>query len=157
MTDLKDVLSIIRSEFSKLKIPTPQNDVYKDECIYSFDSPFSDDGLFVNLINFHGVGKDFLQYEIDSTKSKLFLHQKWFQIQKNVDSVVDPPTKLAIGVTGGFIGGSQYDLIKDHSLLVVTPTGNTSFALPNPELPEFVGNICQAIIDHNGMKSKMEV
>ncbi len=51
---LSELLPIIRSQFSKLKICGPQDKVYKDECVYSFDSPFSDGGLFVNMATFQG-------------------------------------------------------------------------------------------------------
>eukprot|EP01041_Mallomonas_annulata_P000535 gene535-1023_t len=158
MSDLNNLLPIIRSEFGKLKIPTQHDKVYKDECIFSFDSPFSDSGLYVNICTFQGFGADFLDMDISRTQSKLYLHQKWSQIPKpaeDTDNVA--PTKLAIGTEGGFQGESKFDIIKENSLVVVTSTGLQQVSLPNTDLPEFVSNICQAIIDHNGMKSKMQV
>lgn len=96
---------------------------------------------------------------MDSVRSgsKLYLHQKWTQIQKEKPAGESEPTKLAIGIEGGFIGESQFDIIKEHSLLVITHDGNTFFPLPDTNLPEFINNICQAIIDNDGMKSKMQV
>lgn len=93
---------------------------------------------------------------------KLYLHEKWTQVPK--DRVVstteesgDAPTKLAIGLEGGFVvGEAQYDLVKVNALVVVTSTGLRSIQLPDAELPEFVVNVAQSVIDHDGMRSKMQ-
>ena len=37
-----EVLTILRSTFSRLKVPTVHDKVYNDECIYTFDIPFLD-------------------------------------------------------------------------------------------------------------------
>eukprot|EP01036_Dinobryon_divergens_P039629 gene39629-52265_t len=68
MSDLNNLLPIIRSEFGKLKIPTQHDKVYKDECVFSFDSPFSDSGLYVNICTFQGFGADFLDMDISRTQ-----------------------------------------------------------------------------------------
>lgn len=72
------------------------------------------------------------------------------------DSTSDP-TKLSIGTAGGFICESKFDVVKENALVVVTSTGNVSISLPNNNIPEYVSNICQAIIDNDGMRSKMQV
>lgn len=153
-------LPTIRAEMRKLKIPHTSDKVYKDECVFSFDSPFSDDGLYVNLSTFKGYGKDYVEKDRTSTGNKLYLHLKWAQVEKKpVDvSVVDAePSKLAIGVAGGFMTEESYDIIKDHFLVVFDGNNAISIALPNQELPEFVSNVLQAIIDHDGMKSNLQV
>ena len=67
------------------------------------------------------------------------------------------PSKLAIGTDGGFAGESKFDIVKVNQLVVVTENGPIFIPLPDTELPEYVSNIAQAIIDHGGMKSKMQV
>ena len=76
---LSSVIGVIRSQISKLKIPSAHEKVYNDECVLSFDSPFSDNGLFVNMSTYMGYGAD--HYLADSAKSKclLYLHEKWTQ------------------------------------------------------------------------------
>ena len=44
-----------------------------------------------------------------------------------------------------------------NQLVVITPSGPQFFNFPNSDLPEYVSNILQAIIDHGGMKSKMQI
>ena len=153
------ILNIIRSEFSKLKIPHSSEKVYKDECVFSFDSPFSDTGLYVNLVTLQGVGQKYLNLDEFRTGSKLYLHLKWTQVPVENESKMDSkvPSKMAIGVDGGFITEEQYTIVKETSLLVISTSGNTFITLPNNQLPEFVSNICQAIIENEGMKSKLQL
>lgn len=80
MTGISDVLSIIRSQISKLKIPGGQTKVYNDECMLSFDSPFSDTGLFVNMISYLGYGAEHYLDDSAKTNCLLYLHEKWTQI-----------------------------------------------------------------------------
>ena len=80
MSDVSAVLSVIRGQISKLKIPSAHEKVYNDECMVSFDSPFSDAGLYVNMSTYLGYGAD--HYLADSARSKcqLYVHEKWTQI-----------------------------------------------------------------------------
>ena len=51
----------VRPGMLGLRLPGAGDAVFNDECMVSFDSPFSPGGLFVNLRTFQGFGKDFLQ------------------------------------------------------------------------------------------------
>ena len=158
MSNVGSLLPIIRGEMSKLRIPHGSDKVYKDECMFSFDSPFSDNGLYVNMITFHGYGKDYLMHDIKSSGCKIYLHELWQQVEKKEEKEQEAkPTKLAIGVSGGFMAESSYDVVKEHFLVVVNGDALESIRLPCPELPEFVSNVAQAIIDHDGMKLNMQV
>ena len=158
VNDISDALHIVRGEFSKLRLPKDTDNIYKDECIYSFDTPFSDDGLFVNLSTFNGVGVDYLNFDFSRCNCKLYLNLKWTQTPKDTKDIDNSvPNKLAIGLQGGFVTECCFDIVKQNSLVVMTPSGCQMYPFPDPKIPEFVSNICQAIIDHDGMKSKMQV
>ena len=158
-----EVLSVIRGEFSKVRVPSLHDKVYKDECCVSFDSPFSDTGLYVNISSLQGYGADYWRADAQKTGNKLYLHEVWTQTLKpkviadNGDEAA--PTKLAIGTSDGFnVMESQYDLTKEHALVVLMPSGEaTSVPLPNSTIPEFISNVLNGIIAHDGMKSKMQV
>lgn len=162
MSDFQKALTVLRSQFSKLKNPGVHDKVYKDECMFSFDSPFSDNGLYVNIVSWYGFGEDYLKYDI-SKGGKIYLHEKWNQVLiessiDNNDETNETATKLAIGLPGGFNNGPKYDCIKEHSLVVILDDGTISkFPFPCNDIPEFVSNIIQSIIDHTGMKSMMQV
>jgi ubiquitin carboxyl-terminal hydrolase 5/13 len=79
--------------------------VRKTECVLSFDTPESDAGLFVSLSNFQGYGADYLALAQQRSGDELYLNIKWKKIPKPADpekKADEAPTKLAIGVEGGF-------------------------------------------------------
>jgi hypothetical protein len=80
MSDVSKVLSVIRGEISKVKIPGTYDKVYNDECMVSFDSPFSDGGLFVNMSTFLGYGVDHFLADSSKSNCRLYVHEKWTQI-----------------------------------------------------------------------------
>ena len=82
MSVVSTVIGVIRGDLSKLKIPGTHEKVYNDECMLSFDSPFSESGLFVNMSTFFGYGVDY--YLADSARSncRLYVHEKWTQIPR---------------------------------------------------------------------------
>lgn len=159
MSNVAALLPIIRGEISKLRIPQAADKVYKDECVLSFDSPFSDTGLYVNMATYKGYGRDYLDLDVKNTGCKLYLHELWNQFEKTPDENAPQtaPSKLAIGVEGGFMGESQYEIVKEHFLVVVNGSNLESIRLPCSELPEYVSNVAQAIINHEGMKSNLQV
>lgn len=154
---LESVRPILRAEISKLRVPAPSDKVFKDECVYSFDSPFSDSGLYVNMATYQGVGALHLKRDTQKTGSKLYLHQKWHQVPKPKSDEGAAPSKLAIGVEGGFMSQDKYDIVKEHYLVVVAGSELVRFELPNDQLPEFISNVANGIIAHDGVKINMQV
>lgn len=86
-----------------------------------------------------------------------YLHLKFISLSVNPPQNSLNPSKLAIGTDGGFVTEAKYDIIKSNHLVVVTDGGPVFISLPNTELPEFISNVAEAIIQHGGMKSKMQV
>uniref|UniRef100_A0A6P7GJM9 Ubiquitin carboxyl-terminal hydrolase 13-like n=1 Tax=Diabrotica virgifera virgifera TaxID=50390 RepID=A0A6P7GJM9_DIAVI len=68
-------MDILTSHLSKVKVPTVNDKVYKDECVYSFDNPESPTGLYVSLATFIGLGRDHVE-KYAKTYDALFLHLK---------------------------------------------------------------------------------
>lgn len=154
------VLGVIRSQLTQLKMPSSRDKVYKDECMFSFDSPFSETGLYVNLVTCYGYSEAHFLQDALKTGHVLYLHEKWDQVpiqNSELNQVV--PSELAIGTATGFMTESKFEIIKSHSLVVIDNLTNsqTRIPFPCPEIPEFVSNIIQAIIDHDGMKSMMQL
>ena len=156
--DISNLLPIIRSQFAKLKIPTEHDRVFKDECILSFDSPFSTTGLYVNLSTFVGVGIEHLQWDSARSGCKLYLQLIYNQIEEEKAEVSNEPiTRLAIGGDGGFANDAVlFTVTKEYFLLVIGADESRHLVpFPNLALPEFVSNIITSIIDHMGMRSKI--
>lgn len=160
--NINELNNIFQSNIHKYKIPANNDKVYKDECIYSFDSPYSDEGLFVNLISFHGIGKDYLHYDIYKSNQFIYLHLKYNQILKQY-KITNPqePTKLAIGTTDGFnVNDSPYELIKIYSIAIINKSNYDDIVLvpyPLEGLHPFITNVINGIINHNGLRSNLLV
>jgi ubiquitin carboxyl-terminal hydrolase 5/13 len=166
--NIKQLNQNFQSNISNYKVPTIYDKIYKDECIYSYDSPYSDDGLYVNLVSFHGIGKDYLHYDIYKTNQIIYLHIKFNQIKmtinnNNLEQQQQPqPTKLAIGTTDGFNvnDASSYELIKKYSIAIINKSNYddiTYISYPIDGLLLHITHVIDGIINHNGMRSNILV
>jgi hypothetical protein len=132
------------------------NKILTNNKLYIIYSPFSDGGLYINLVTFLGYGERYLLHDVTKTGSVLYLHSIFRQIKKEIPT--EQPKILGIAVEGGFAAGSNYDVIKEYTLVVVRPDQSLHrIDLSNSSLPEFVKNVCNAIIEHAGSKSANQV
>ncbi|XP_013194321.1 ubiquitin carboxyl-terminal hydrolase 5 [Amyelois transitella] len=146
-------LDRLTPHLSKIKIPGPQQLVYKDECVYSFDNPESETGLYVSLITFLGFGRNYVEQYYQNTGNAVFLHIHREKIpipepEHTGDGPEKKITRLAIGVEGGFDpdSGKPKFINVDHYNVVVLP-GFHTYPWPNPDLPEVVKKSAQGVID----------
>ncbi|XP_047533547.1 ubiquitin carboxyl-terminal hydrolase 5 [Vanessa atalanta] len=146
-------LELLTPHLSKIKIPSSQQLIYKDECVYSFDNPESETGLYVSLTSFLGFGRNYVEQYFQKTGNAVFLHI--FREKKPIpepEQTGDGPekkiTRLAIGVEGGFdpdCGKPKYTYT-DHYNVVVLP-GFHTFPWPNDTLPDVVKQSVQGVLD----------
>jgi ubiquitin carboxyl-terminal hydrolase 5/13 len=124
------------------------------------NSPYSPGGLFVNLSTLQGFGADFAWMDSEKTSNKLYLHLTFNEVERASEAKLpgteDAPKKLAINEEGGFSSQSNFETVKNYALAVRVGSAFEFVALPNPDLPEFVSNVCNAIIQHDGMRSRMQ-
>lgn len=144
----------VRSQMAGLKAPQHYEKVYKDECVFTMDTPFSAGGLAVNLSTWMGVGADVIDLDVrrNSSKGGLYLVQKFTRKEKQKPEGAAAPQSVSLLLE------DKYETVKDYSLLVVDQSGErTSVKLPNPDLPVFVQSCIDAIIAHQGAKSMDDV
>mmetsp|Transcript_1729 Transcript_1729/g.5222 ORF Transcript_1729/g.5222 Transcript_1729/m.5222 type:complete len:830 (+) Transcript_1729:24-2513(+) len=143
-----DVYEQIREAASAAKVPTVSDRVLKSECLFSFDTPLSDDGLFTSLSTFTSVGKDYLALHSEKTRSKLYLRTKVTRIRKAEDENGDNDgAPKAEATSGGVKLNNTADLYDDnveHSI-VCMPEG-VSVPYPDDKLPEMVSLSASGII-----------
>eukprot|EP00775_Hariotina_reticulata_P013148 gene13148-13278_t len=72
MTVAESVLDLVRVGMRGLKAPGFFDKVYKDECMYSFDTPESPGGLYVNLKSYQGFGNDYVELDHQKTGNALY-------------------------------------------------------------------------------------
>nr|XP_031833374.1 ubiquitin carboxyl-terminal hydrolase 5 [Nomia melanderi] len=145
---------------SKIRIPQKHDKIYKDECVYSFDTPDSPTGLYVNLTTFLGLGQDHIQRYYLLTKNPVFLHVK--RTKKEIPSELqgDGPekkiTRLAIGTSDGFTPDQQ-KYIYHHSYQIVILPNFITIPYPTDNLPEQVEQAIKCILEAESATKLAEV
>ncbi|KOB76671.1 Ubiquitin carboxyl-terminal hydrolase [Operophtera brumata] len=100
-------LDLLTPHLSKINLPGFRQLVYKDECVYSFDNPETETGLYVSLTSFLGFGRNYVEQYFQKTGNAVFLHIQREKIpvpesEQTGDGPEKKITRLAIGVEGGF-------------------------------------------------------
>uniref|UniRef100_A0A6G1S8C6 Ubiquitin carboxyl-terminal hydrolase n=1 Tax=Aceria tosichella TaxID=561515 RepID=A0A6G1S8C6_9ACAR len=144
--------------FSHVKIVDPTCDlVHKDECICSFDTPESKDGLYICMKTFEAVGSDYLDYYFERYGHAVYLHHKRlrYKINKPESSEAVKPKRLAIGLEGGFDpdAASKDYRTEDTYAILIKPDQKT-IPYPNPDLPELLLQSVQSIIQAESSELK---
>lgn len=131
----------LEPHLARIRTPGNADKIYKDECVFSFDTPESEGGLYVCLSTFLGFSRKYVERRYTKTGNAVYLHLK--TVKKEIKDDLPAakkaaPTRLAIGVEGGFDVdlGKKYEYEHHHSL-VVLPNFD-SLPLPSSELPEVV-------------------
>ena len=96
-----------------------------------------------------GFGADFVGLDHEKTGCALYLHERWTKVPVADDDDDDAreaaPTKLAIGVAGGFnTEGPRTETVKEHALVLMP--GREAVPLPCADLPELVIGAVDAVI-----------
>eukprot|EP00392_Amoebophrya_sp_AT5.2_P008980 g9008.t1 len=155
---VEDVLAKVRQGMKQVKVPTAGNKVYKDECCYSFDSPFSPSGLFVNLQTWFSCGERFLATDsVRSNSNLLYLKLKYTKVYREQAEKEKEVTTLGIGVAGGF-AAQEFELKKEYWLVVFDEKDHGVLAeIPYPfkgeaeaDMPMLVAQCCEAVEKHAG-------
>jgi ubiquitin carboxyl-terminal hydrolase 5/13 len=147
MTMDESLLERIRAQLPNVKVPSSYDRVYKDECMYSYAFAESDQGIFVNLKTWHGVGAHFLQLDCERSGNMLYYNEQHHRIplsSEELEAQNAIPTKLAIGGDSGFqVNAKDYKIEKECSLVLMPE--RVVIPLPSPELPELVLNAIAGI------------
>ena len=125
MTDPDEAtLEKVRAGMRAIKVASAYDKVYNDECVLSFDTPFSPEGLYVSLSSFQGYGQRHVMLDHERTGNALYIHSKWTKVPKEVPSAAEAdlkaPTRMAIGGEGGFnVSEEKFDVVKENSLVIM--------------------------------------
>ena len=180
--DLLKELTAAPGERFTCRVATPQDSVYHHECCYTFHTPYtSDQGIVVNLNTFIGTIESMAMIQQESDSVAIFLRiVKEYVARKKDTTTADgahddemlKPTKLAIGVKGGFqLDEDLYTTVTKYSVVVLqqgTPqttkvlaeipypieTDRTSVV---PLLPSMVQQSVHSIIHHVGAAIQTDI
>jgi hypothetical protein len=108
------------------RVATPHDAVLNSECAYSFHSPFStDSGILVNLGTFIGTSQELAMNKSDNERG-IFVRIVKKRVPKETSSDMDEtqPTKLGVGVDGGFASPEDdFEIVSKYSIVVLDKEG----------------------------------
>ena len=126
----------IRKYLNQVVVPNDASHVYKDQCVFSFDSPESQGGLYTNLSSFLSFGRDYVKLDHEKSGQRIYLHQKWIRVvdEKTDEDQGNAPTKMTLGGDGGFqIDEEKFHFEKEHKVVVYPQM--LEICYPNSNLP----------------------
>ncbi|KAF1333517.1 Ubiquitin carboxyl-terminal hydrolase, partial [Globisporangium splendens] len=148
---------------SRVRVAKASDRVYRDECVFSFDSPLSPEGIYTNLRSLQSFGAAFVPLDLArAAEAQLYLHQthrkvKKADAQEGGEQGEAAPTKLAIGGEDGFAANPEedkYDVVKTHALVAFSPADPTKELLrvpaDSPDVPKPIRDAIQALLNHAG-------
>ncbi|XP_049543524.1 ubiquitin carboxyl-terminal hydrolase 5 isoform X2 [Anopheles darlingi] len=154
-------METLQKYLGQVKVPCATDNVYKEECVLSFDTPETPTGLYVSLTSFLGFGVEYAGRYAERSGHRVFLHLKRDKIEipdastTGTGGGADGPekkiTRLAIGVEGGATTESKKYEYTEHYKVVVYEAGSAagpptvSLEYPNTDLPLLVQNAVDAI------------
>ena len=104
-----------------------------------------------------GFGEQYVALDHERTGQVLYLHEQWTRIPKPPQSEPEAaPTKLALGVDGGFnLNEKDYTIQKERSLVLMPQRQRVPY--DRNEIPELVVQSVEAIVAHASAASQDEV
>lgn len=70
-------LQAIQECSSSARVPSHTDQVFKDECMFSFDTPLSAGGLYINLNTWQAFGQEYVALDHNRTGNRLYLQETW--------------------------------------------------------------------------------
>ena len=160
---MADPLSIVRSSMASFRIPEHHDRVFRTECSFSFDTPESAGGLYVNLSSHQGFGEGYVHVDRQRTGSAVYMHVSEKRVapppKDSPEIDVPAPTKFGIGIEGGFSAESKFSIERSVSVVVFLglPGDKNVFSYAFPDemgvLPSVVSMVVEALIAHTDVNA----
>ena len=148
-------------KYKNVRVPNLNDNIYKDECVYSFDNPESEHGLYICMSTFRGLGKNHLARHCQNNpENNVFLHilrrRKPVPVDNNSEQQTKV-TKLAIGIEGGFnVNQSNKFTFEEIHSIYIHPNVSIRYPDESNQLPEHVKQSADAIINADSAFLKEE-
>ncbi|KAL1368713.1 hypothetical protein AAHE18_02G142100 [Arachis hypogaea] len=114
----------------------------------------SEGGLYIDMFTFLAFGKDCVGWNFEKTGNPVYLHVKKTKKLVPEDRPTKKPTRLAIGVEGGF-DNNEPEYEETHTIVILP--NYISLPFPSVELPEKVRLAADAIVLAEGAERKEQV
>ncbi|XP_048362758.1 ubiquitin carboxyl-terminal hydrolase 13 isoform X2 [Sphaerodactylus townsendi] len=155
-----DVGELLVPFMPTIRVPKTGDRVYKSECAFSYDSPYSEGGLYVCMKTFLGFGREHVERHYRKTGQSVFMHLKRHASEVTGASGGASPkrrnTKLFLDLeSNGDLNNDDYEY-EDEAKLVIFPD-HYEIPLPNiEELPALVTIACDAVLSSKSPYRKQD-
>jgi ubiquitin carboxyl-terminal hydrolase 5/13 len=147
----------VRKYLGRVKVPGPQDSIWKAECAYTFQNAYGSGGVLISLQNWVAYCQGSLDLSSEAkggAKGGLFLRICKTKVEKEggygegEQGVKDEaPTEFALGTENGFKTDEQKYEVEEKLSLFVYPQ-QLEIDLPNNDLPLVVSECIASILDH---------
>ncbi|XP_075468738.1 ubiquitin carboxyl-terminal hydrolase 5 isoform X3 [Ascaphus truei] len=151
---MAEINEALLSVLPTIRLPRAGDRVHKDECAFSFHTPESEGGLYICMNTFLGFGRHYVEQYHQKTGQRAYLHLSRSRKPKSDDSCSgtgDPPrkkpTRLAIGMEGGFDMSEEQCEYEEEVKLVILPEFLEILRDGLTGLPEMVRDRVSSAID----------
>ncbi|XP_054732138.1 ubiquitin carboxyl-terminal hydrolase 5-like [Anastrepha obliqua] len=155
----------LQKHLTKIRVPCDNVPIYKDECVYSYDTPETPTGLYVSLSSFLGFGEAYVKRYAEKTGNAVFLHIQRIKTPKESTGSACAEeggperkiTRLAIGVEGGYNEAIEKKFeIKDTFSIVVMPDIEKKLPFPDEQLPLLITQSVGAVLAQDSALAQLE-
>lgn len=161
-THFQNKMETIEALASRCRVATPSDTVLHSECAFTFHSPFTtDSGIVVNLNSFIGTIQELAFSNVPEEKD-IFVRIVKKRVEKEI-SEGEAPTKLAIGVEGGFAtDDDKFDTVSTYSVVVLEKSGKEVAEISyddatKEKFPEAVVKSVESVIHHVGLAIQQDL
>lgn len=153
---------LLRGVMASARVPTSRDRVHKDECMFTFDTPESPGGLYTSLTTWQSFGADYVDLDFERNANPLYLKQVWKRValgnppEDEHMSSVDAPSKIAIGVEGGFdVEKKSFDRHITNYLVVMPQRAEV--LLPSDVVPTMITLAINAVLEHQSFAQATQI
>eukprot|EP00123_Amoebidium_parasiticum_P018329 comp24172_c0_seq1/m.44156 comp24172_c0_seq1/g.44156 ORF comp24172_c0_seq1/g.44156 comp24172_c0_seq1/m.44156 type:complete len:877 (-) comp24172_c0_seq1:625-3255(-) len=136
-----ELSQLLQPYLGQIKVPTPGDRIYRDECLFTFDTPETEGGLYVCLQTFRGMGRRVLNEYHATTGQTIFLNIR----RKKIPLEPEPEQENAPKVIVVGPAKPKYR-VEEELTLHVMPQDTALCTGSDPNLPVHIRQAVQKVM-----------
>ncbi len=138
---------------SKIRVPTSSDHVYKDDCMFSFDTPFDEGGIDICMTCFQALSRG--KYNYTKQHAQLFGHSLFLNYRKSPKAkkaVEQPQSMLKLEIKE-----RTEDELFDVKTAIYDGTTDSSFEYPDTDLPTMIQVVADGILKAASSEKQQQI
>lgn len=138
---------------SKISLPTLSDHVYKDDCMFSFDTPFDEGGIDICMTCFQALSRG--KYNYTKRHSRLFKHDLFLNYRKTPKAI--KPDEQPQKMLKLEIKEKTEDELFDLETAIYDASTNSSYDYPNNNLPTMIQLVADGILKATSSDKQQQI